>query len=257
MRWVPPASHRLRIRWHISGSSTCIAAEKRLICTAQHEPIETISQNLSLITSDIISNMPSFWEKYLAPGDVRATPQPETTPSDATQDANESQQPEPRIDPAHRARRQNALLFGGMAFTVLSAIVTRRALARKRIAIPSSFTPSNATPPKVDGGMEAVEALGIATLNVFSVAMLASGALMKAYDVADLEDMRDAVRAGVGYDVYGGDSKADKELEAWVADVLSRKDGMGDLKSGIAEKLLELEQRESSKQALAERRKGS
>lgn len=201
--------------------------------------------------------MPTFWEKYLAPGDVRARLEPETKPSDIVEEVNERLQPEPRIDAAHRARRQNALLFGGLAFTVLSAIVTRRALARKRIATPSSFTPSNATPPKVDGGIEAIEALGVATLNVFSVAMLASGALMKIYDVADLEDMREAVRAGVGYDVYGGDSKADKELEAWVADVLSRKDGMGDLKSGIAEKLLELEQKESSKQALAERRRGS
>ncbi|KAK5124330.1 hypothetical protein LTR08_005951 [Meristemomyces frigidus] len=201
--------------------------------------------------------MSSFWDRYLAPGDLRNTPHPPTPatppPAPSPQDAPSEQRPpqpapEPRIDAAHRQRRQQAMLYGGLAFTGLSLWVTRRTLARKhaqfhaaQLALKTS-APGTPFPAgsRIDGGFEAAEALGLATLNVAAIAMASLGAAMTWFDVADIEDMRERVRKGVGFDVYGGDSAADRELEAWVADVLARKDGEGELQENIAGKLKEL-----------------
>ena len=67
------------------------------------------------------------------------------------------------------------------------------------------------------------------------------------FDLADIEDLRDGVRRAAGYDLYGGDSTADKEIEGWVAEVLARKDGQGGLREGIAEKVAELQRKDKEK----------
>ena len=226
---------------------------------------------IHLVESSMSS--PSFWDRYLAPGDLRSQQTPVQPPalfSSATAPTEEVRPPqpppEPRIDAAHRLRRQNALFYGGLAFTTASLWITRRSLRRKQaLYAPKTFSPSTDTPAgftataskekisTADGGLEAVEALGLATLNVFTIAMTAIGAGMKYWDIADVEDMRDKVRAGIGFDVYGGDSEADKEMEAWVVDVLSKKDGVGGMKESIAEKLQELselDRRKAEEEAL-------
>ena len=192
----------------------------------------------------------SFWDRYLAPGDLRRqhhqtpTPQvplPDPPPSDEQQGPITQIAPT-RIDPAHRRRRQNALLYGGIGFTILSTIVTRRSMARKRISsYPGRFTPSNQhiePPPdesKINGALEAAEALGLATMNVFSIAMAATGGLMTLFDIADIEDLRQVVSQRAGFNVYGGqaDPEADKQIEGWVAETLSLKAG----KEGVLGKL--------------------
>ncbi|KAK3112934.1 hypothetical protein LTR53_010274 [Teratosphaeriaceae sp. CCFEE 6253] len=195
----------------------------------------------------------SLWDHYFAPGDLRRRQQlstlpPTPTPEEASRLANERLDAPPRrINAAHRQRRQDALLYGGAFFTLLSLVVTRRSLKRKALAFPKTFEPSNAPPPKSDGAMDAAEALGLATLTTFSVAMLGAGAMAKWFDIADIEDLRDGVRRGVGFDVYGGDSEADKELEGWVAEVLARKDGEGGITESIAAKLKELDELDKRK----------
>ena len=184
--------------------------------------------------------MSSWWDKYLAPGDLRAQNRQQ-------QDHQQSSQPTPsptsaipqRISAAHRARRQNALLLGGFVFTTLSLIITRRASRKKYLATyPTTlkpnpktgttsvphFTASN-TSPKAEGGLDAAEALFIATLSVSSIFMLGIGGFMKYYDVADVEDLREFVRKGTGQDVFGGDrdEEAEKEIEGWMAEVLARR----------------------------------
>lgn len=207
----------------------------------------------------------SFWDRYLAPGDLREqrnlTSLSATSPQNAadhephnaiaTSSATPSL-PLERIDYAHRERRKLALLYGGLSFTFLSLFITRRALRRKRIQIyPQTFTPSNAPGPEVNGGLEAAEALGLATLNVVSIAMATAGVLMSAFNIADVEDLRDKVRQGIGFDVYAGESEADKELEDWIADTLSKKDGVSNLQYGVLEKLAELSEKEKRLKAEA------
>lgn len=200
----------------------------------------------------------SLWDRYFAPGDLRARRRalapPAPPPSEHPENQLQQDQIKPsttsaaveRIDPARRFRRQNALFFGGLGFAMLSAWVTRRSLLRKRPPIPTKFTPSNAPPPKAEGGLDAVEALGLATMNTVSVFMTAIGAGFMYYDIADIEDLREKVRKGVGFDVYGGETDADEEIEAWVAEMLSRKDGFGNLKEEIVDKLMEMERKEQA-----------
>jgi len=197
----------------------------------------------------------SFWDRYLAPGDVRRQRQldvstsaslPPPPPANSPQTLKKPATP-PRIDAAQRARRQDATFYGGLAFAAFSLFITARAIRHRRpqITLPS-FTPSNTPPPKVESGLEAVQALGLATLSVSGIALALVGAAMKVFDIADVEDLREQVRRGAGFDVYGGDGAADRELEQWVAEVLSRKDDQGNLQEGIAKKLMELEQREKA-----------
>lgn len=200
----------------------------------------------------------SLWDRYFAPGDLRARRQALAPPPLPQQTEEQLQlaaiRPSAtsaaveRVDPARRARRQNALFFGGLGFAMLSAWVTRRSLIRKRPPIPSTFTPSNAALPKGEGGLDAIEALGLATMNTVSVFMAAIGAGFIYFDIGDIEDLRDKVRKGVGFDVYGGETDADKEIEGWVAEILARKDGYGNIKEEIVDKLMDLERKEKAKQ---------
>ena len=196
----------------------------------------------------------SLWDKYFAPGDLRRRQQLRALEEEwLKQQKLELQKaaqppPAPRVDAATRARRQNALLYGGLAFTAFSIWVTRRSLRRKRLQAPpadaTSTAPASAS--KADGAFEAVEALNIATLNVFAVAMAATGIAATYFDIADIEDLRDGIRKGVGYDVYAGDSAADKEMEGWVAGVLAESDGKGGLRESIAKKVVELQEKEKA-----------
>jgi len=72
--------------------------------------------------------------------------------------------------------------------------------------------------------MEAFEALNIATINVLSVGMMASGGLLWAFDIAGVEDMRRKVRKQIGVDVSRTDQDAEEEIEEWFATVLARKE---------------------------------
>lgn len=200
----------------------------------------------------------SIWERYLAPGDIRA--QQRAIPSQhdralptATQSAPMTTvkiaQPLSRPDAATRARRQNGLVLGGAIFTALSILITRRAVAKKVSLIPPTAATLDAAPSRMSAGLDGIQALTFATMNVFSVGMLSVGAACKYFDIADLEDMRDKVRSGLGYDVYGGDAEADKELETWVAEIMSRKD-VG-LRESVTSKLAELERIEKHKQVAA------
>ncbi|KAF2763795.1 hypothetical protein EJ03DRAFT_53708 [Teratosphaeria nubilosa] len=194
--------------------------------------------------------MPSIWDTYLAPGDIRAQRRAEDSRLRHHRPPTAAPPPPPtvvRADAATRQRRQDGLLYGGLVFTALSALITRRTLIRKRLPPPSTFSPSNTPPPPVNGGLEAAEALGLATLNVFSIGMLALGAFMKVFDVGEIEDLRDQIRRSAGYDVYAGDSAADREVEEWVAGILASKEGeggAGGMLRGVAEKVRDMQDKD-------------
>lgn len=132
-----------------------------------------------------------------------------------------------------RSAKQLGLFFAGAGFLALSTMVTRRAVARKIAeASPRLFQPSNHglrpaprnAEEKGQDQLVAAEALGLATLNVFGFGITLTGGLMWAFDISNLEDLRTKARAKL----YGPngvvDDEAEKEIEEWIADVLSRKD---------------------------------
>ena len=81
------------------------------------------------------------------------------------------------------------------------------------------------TVPKVNGAFEAVEALNLATINVLSFAMMATGGALWYFDVNSMDEARRKLRGGLGVDGSGkSEEEANEEIEEWVATVLSRKE---------------------------------
>jgi hypothetical protein len=124
-----------------------------------------------------------------------------------------------------RAQRQLGLFAAGAGFFLLSTAITRRSIVRRyKATIPKFYAPSNRPSGNINGAMEAFEALNIATINVLSVGMMASGGLLWAFDIAGVEDMRRKVRKQIGVDVSRTDQDAEEEIEEWFATVLARKE---------------------------------
>ncbi len=166
---------------------------------------------------------------------------------------------------SQRARRQLTLFAVGAGFVGLSVAVTRRSIIRRnKIAIPKFYQPSNHPSHDINGAMEAFEALNLATLNVFSVGMMAAGGALWAFDVSSLEDMRKMVRTNMGMDEVPRDQESEEEIEEWVASILSRKEFKalrGD--KGVSDEILEEKikrarerlERETKKEEMEQRRK--
>ncbi|KAJ9665845.1 hypothetical protein H2201_003969 [Coniosporium apollinis] len=127
-----------------------------------------------------------------------------------------------------RSRKQLSLFFAGAAFMTLSLLTTRRALARKHTStLPRFYQPSNRPSNPVNGPLEAVEALSLATVNVLSFGMMMTGGALWAFDISSMEEMRAKIRAGVlGVDADAGKAarEAEEEMEEWLATVLARKE---------------------------------
>ena len=71
----------------------------------------------------------------------------------------------------------------------------------------------------------AVEALSLATINVFSWAMLFTGGALWYLDVQSLGDLRRMIRGGLGVDGTGrSEQEAEEEVEEWIVGVLARKE---------------------------------
>jgi len=117
------------------------------------------------------------------------------------------------------------LFFGGAAFFGVASVITRRSLVRRyKASVPKFFQQSNRPNAEVDGAMEALEALTIATVNVFSLSIMFTGGMLWAFDISSVEDMRRKLRGGLGIDGDGRENAAEEEIEEWLATVLARKE---------------------------------
>ncbi|KZF20421.1 hypothetical protein L228DRAFT_250107 [Xylona heveae TC161] len=131
------------------------------------------------------------------------------------------------LSPATRTRKQLSLFFGGATFFLISTLITRRSLAKRRLAsAPSFYHPSNAAPQgKVNGAMDALEALNIATINVTSLGIMTVGGALYAFDICTLDEMRRKIRGGLGVDGTGRSAEqAEENIEEWIASVMARKE---------------------------------
>lgn len=164
---------------------------------------------------------------------TQAPPPPPPTPP---QPSSQPQIHEPQYTPEDQFRRsakQLGLFAAGAGFLTLSTLITRRAVARRMAqSAPSLFQPSHhgpGIPPrgqkdKGDDAFVAAEALGLATLNVFSFGVMMTGGFMWAFDISNIEDLRRKARASL-YGVNGVvDDAAEQQVEEWIAEVLSKKE---------------------------------
>lgn len=123
-----------------------------------------------------------------------------------------------------RSRKQFSIYLAGAGFLLLSTLITRRSLARRyKEAIPAFYHYNTRTVAPASGAREALEALNIATINIFSLALMTTGGFLWAFDISTVEELRTRVRAGMG--IQGTEQNADEDIEEWIATVLSRKDG--------------------------------
>ncbi|KAI9655838.1 MAG: hypothetical protein M1821_005273 [Bathelium mastoideum] len=133
---------------------------------------------------------------------------------------------------AARSRRQLGLFLAGAGFCILSGLVTRRALFRRYKATIPPFYQPNSQPRHVNGPAEAAQALGLASLNVFSWAIMGVGGTLWALDISSMDELRRKVRGGLGVDATGkSEQEGEEEMEEWLAAVLSRKHEKEDKKA--------------------------
>jgi hypothetical protein len=140
-----------------------------------------------------------------------------------TSDARPPPPPPPTDDDngffSRRSRRQLTLFLAGASFSLLSATITRRAVLRRtRWARPLYFHSNQAPPPperQVNGALEALEALGVATVTAVSWTAMLTGGLLWALDVDGLVELRTRVRGRLGLD-EGVQDEAQREVDAFV-----------------------------------------
>ncbi|KAH9895534.1 hypothetical protein F4778DRAFT_276246 [Xylariomycetidae sp. FL2044] len=169
------------------------------------------------------SDPPAEPAKTKAPAKGPPSPPPAST-------TNISQPNEIRTRPSttsERSLRQLGFFFAGAGFLSLSILVTRRAIARKRIStIPKFFIPSNSPIKKSDSdnALIAVEALGYATLNTMGFGIMTTGGLAWAFDISNLDDLKAKARRSMYNSGGTRDEAGEREIEEWVTKVLLQKD---------------------------------
>lgn len=111
----------------------------------------------------------------------------------------------------------------------LSAFITRRAIDRRYRAIrPKFFHTSHDSPPVTfNGPLEALEALSISTINVFSYGMMMLGGTCWAFDIASVQELRERTRKRLGYEevIAKEQSAGGGVMEAeWIHNTLAKED---------------------------------
>lgn len=139
-----------------------------------------------------------------------------------------------------RVLRQVTLPVLGGAFLLLSVGLTRRSTAKRiKAMIPPYYHPNNQPPLNPpNGAFDAVEALQLATLNVFSVAMLMVGGGAFAMNVSTIDELREKFKVtDMGEEWEGQKQAAEEEFEEWVVSVLARKELKDKVKSDFENEL--------------------
>ncbi|QUC20123.1 uncharacterized protein UV8b_04364 [Ustilaginoidea virens] len=106
----------------------------------------------------------------------------------------------PPLTPPQRQAKQLGLLFAGAGFLALSVAVARRSVLRRQREGFPRFYSSNRAAARMDGAersLLAVQALGLATLNVASFGVLLTGGLAWAFDLCSVGELRDRTRAAL------------------------------------------------------------
>jgi hypothetical protein len=166
--------------------------------------------------------------------DQRLLEEPQSKPelpsaNSALVEQRSTSQHAPQLD---RPNRSKIIFAAGLAFFGFSLLITRRAFARKRFTNPAFYASSPEAQAeqakKISGAVEALEALNLATINVASLAMVATGGAMWYLDINSMADARRKLRGGLGVDGTGRTEKdAEEEFEEWMATVLARKENKG------------------------------
>ncbi|RAL12211.1 DUF3433 domain-containing protein [Aspergillus homomorphus CBS 101889] len=166
------------------------------------------------------------------PSEQTTTKEPTSTSTDPSNSRPQTTEFDPPLPKLWTPQTNLKLLVGGLAFFTLSVLTTRRAIRKRALAsIPPFYTSAPYHKPAVSGGVEAFEALNLATLNVLSFAMMSTGGVLYAMDINGVDDMRRYVRRAAlseedaAKGLVEGDREMEREVEEWAARVLGEKFG--------------------------------
>ncbi|KIW03956.1 uncharacterized protein PV09_04792 [Verruconis gallopava] len=103
---------------------------------------------------------------------------------------------------SRRSRRQLGIWAAGAGFMLFSAAITRRAVARRNNWARPLFFYTNMEPhlKPINGPLEALEALSVATINAFSFGIMFTGGMFWAFDISNLEELKRRTRDKLGYE---------------------------------------------------------
>jgi hypothetical protein len=150
------------------------------------------------------------------------------TPS--LQQNSQLQQQQEQQQPSRTFPNSQKILISGLFFFSFASVVTRRALARRRLhAIPPFYSSSVYHQPPGNGALDAAEAFNIATINVSAVGMTALGGAMCALGIDTLEQARVKLRTGMGIaegvpPTVEEEKQFEQDIEDWVGKMLDKKD---------------------------------
>jgi hypothetical protein len=100
------------------------------------------------------------------------------------------------------------IYFLGASLLMVSASVTNRAVYRRQLrSIPRFFAPNTNPHEYFSPWLDAVQALGIATMNVTSVGTMVVGGTLWAFDISTMAEMRAILRSRLGYEAFDDESK--------------------------------------------------
>lgn len=100
-----------------------------------------------------------------------------------------------------RSLRQLSVFLLGSACLVASTAITRKAVWRRQLRLKPSFYAPNTNPHEFFSPMsDALQALNMATMNCFSVGLMALGGTMWTLDIANMREARSILRGRLNYD---------------------------------------------------------
>ncbi|KAJ4248937.1 hypothetical protein NW757_008051 [Fusarium falciforme] len=126
--------------------------------------------------------------------------------------------------PWTRQLKQFGLFFAGAGFMAASVAISRRSVLRRRLDSLPKFYSSNRQPVKFDSAdrsLLAVQALGLATLNVMSFAVLLVGGISWGFDLSSIQELRERSQAAIRRPGLVN-PEDEKEMEKMMEDLMAR-----------------------------------
>lgn len=122
-----------------------------------------------------------------------------------------------------RSRHQLGIFGAGASFVFLSALLTRRSIYRRyKVTRPPFFHGNMTSLLEINGGLEALDALGIATINVFSYSIMWGGGLFWAFDISNLRELKQRIKMPLKLEEQAPvvPSEVDDAVSSWPAAAL-------------------------------------
>lgn len=125
-----------------------------------------------------------------------------------------------------RPLKQFSLFFLGAAFTAASIGVSRRSVIRRQRESFPKFYSSNTPGPQdgnsSEGASLGIHALGLATLNVTSFAVLLTGGLSWAFDLSSVDELRVKTQASLKRPGGEVSPEDEKEFEQMIDNLMDK-----------------------------------